>query len=162
MTSTSTGGTAYAVATATTTVSALCGSTTVTATDPATATVTQDARCAPSALSSAYSTYGLEYASDVPTGGANYTTTSARDGSQCCQLCADADRCAASSWDARTGGCRLEFPVDYASGELNCGEGLLAYYDAGPNHPMAPGEGLYVAALCGSVAYGQAKPDDGT
>lgn len=90
-----------------------------------------------------------------------YNTTTA-DGSQCCQLCVDSDHCAASAWNSQTGICKLAFPVDFETGELNCGEGFLVYYGAGPNHPMAPGSGLYVASLCGSLEYGSAQPDDGT
>ncbi|KAK3678374.1 hypothetical protein LTR78_001671 [Recurvomyces mirabilis] len=160
VTSTRSGGSAYAIATATATTEGVCGST-VTCTATASSTVTQDARCAPTALVSASNGFGLEYASDTPTGGAAFVTT-ADDASQCCQLCAEADRCAASLWDVRTGKCTLEFPVDFDSGELNCGEGALVYYDAGPNHPMAPGSGLFVGTLCGNVGYGSAKPDDGT
>lgn len=160
VTSTKYGATAYAIATAVATTSAVCGPT-VNATSWATSTVTQDARCAPSALTSAYNGYGLEYASDTPASGAAWATT-ADDASSCCQLCAEAPDCAASSWDIRTGVCKLEFPVDFDTGALNCGEGLLAYYDAGPDYPMAPGTGLWVAALCGDVEFGQAAPDDGT
>ncbi|TKA70194.1 hypothetical protein B0A55_07007 [Friedmanniomyces simplex] len=105
--------------------------------------------------------YGLEYASDVPGSGAAYSTTTS-DASSCCQLCADTASCAASTWDIRTGVCKLEFPVDFSTGALNCGEGALVYYDAGPDHPMAPGTGLFVAQLCGNVEYGSAQPDDGT
>ncbi|TKA61423.1 hypothetical protein B0A55_10859 [Friedmanniomyces simplex] len=154
VTSTQYGGTAYIIATATTTAAASSCPT-------GNATTTQDARCAPSALTSAYSGYGLEYASDVPGSGAAYSTTTS-DASSCCQLCADTASCAASTWDIRTGVCKLEFPVDFSTGELNCGEGALVYYDAGPDHPMAPGTGLFVAQLCGNVEYGSAKPDDGT
>ena len=105
--------------------------------------------------------YGLEYADDVPAGGAAYHTTT-DDAGQCCQLCAATESCAASSWDMRTGACTLEFPVDFDSGEMSCGEGLLAFYGAGPDHPMAPGTGLFVASLCGNVQFGSAAPDDGT
>ncbi|KAK5129684.1 hypothetical protein LTR08_002976 [Meristemomyces frigidus] len=156
VTTTSYGGTTYAIATAAaaTTTAACAGSANTTV-------VTQDVRCQPSNLISESNGYGLEYASDVPASGASYATT-AGDGSECCQQCADTANCAASSWDSRTGVCKLEFPVDSNSGELNCGEGLLAYYDAGPNSPMAPGTGLFVAALCGTVEFGSAAPDDGT
>lgn len=88
--------------------------------------------------------------------------TSTSDPSECCQLCAEAASCAASSWDIRTDQCRLEFPIDSTTGNMNCGEGLLAYYDAGPDYPMAPGTGLYIGTLCGNVEYGSAAPDDGT
>lgn len=156
VTSTRYGDTAYVIDSATTTAEALwCGNST------AVATTTQDARCAPSALTSQYNGFGLEYASDVTGGGAAYTTTTS-DASSCCQLCAEADSCAASLWDIRTGTCKLEFPVDYETGALGCGEGALVYYDAGPANPMAPGTGLFVGTLCGSVDYGNAKPDDGS
>lgn len=148
--STTTGGTTYTIATATASAVATCA-----------ATVTQDARCAPSALVSESQGYGLEYADYTPAGGASYTTSTA-DGSQCCQLCAETESCAASSWDVRTGECYITLPVDYSTGDMNCGEGMLAFYDAGPDSPMAPGAGLFVAALCGSVEYGSAAPDDGT
>ncbi|KAK0914930.1 hypothetical protein LTR91_011264 [Friedmanniomyces endolithicus] len=59
VTSTQYGGTAYTIASATTTAPASSCPTGNT-------TTTQDARCAPSALISAYAGYGLEYASDVP------------------------------------------------------------------------------------------------
>ena len=161
VTSTAYSGTAYEVATAIATASAMCGPTANGTGDASTTTVTLDARCAPTAMTSAYSGYGLEYADDVPLGGASYTTSTS-DASECCQLCTEAQSCAASSWDVRTGVCKLEFPTDYDTGEMNCGEGLLAYYDAGPDHPMAPGTGLWVAAVCGNVEYGSAPPDDGT
>jgi hypothetical protein len=45
---------------------------------------------------------------------------------------------------------------------LSCGLGLQVYYGAGPNHPMEPGSGLFVAEVCGRVAFANAKPDDGT
>lgn len=159
-TSTRYGGTAYAIATAVATSYAVCGPT-ANATAASTTTVTQDARCAPSALTSEYDGFGLEYADDTPAGGATYVTSTS-DASECCQLCAEAVSCAASSWDVRTEDCKLEFPTDYNTGDLNCGEGLLVYYDAGPDHPMAPGTGLYVGTLCGDVEYGNAAPDDGT
>lgn len=154
VTSTSYGGTAYAIATATATTSAMCGPTVNGTGTEAAKTVTMDARCAPSAMTSAYQGYGLVYSSDTPASGAAYVTT-ADDASQCCQLCAEADSCAASSWDIRTNQCRLEFPTDPTTGDLNCGEGLLAYCDAGPDHPMAPGTGLYVAQVCGNAQYGK-------
>ncbi|KAK1814555.1 hypothetical protein LTR12_011026 [Friedmanniomyces endolithicus] len=155
VTSTQYGGTAYTIASATTTAPASFCPT-------GNATTTLDARCAPSALISAYAGYGLEYASNVPGSGAAYTT-STQDASSCCQLCADTEHCAATTWDVRTGICTLEFPVEFDTGELSCGsEAALVYYDAGPDHPMAPGTGLYVAQLCGSVEFGSAQPDDGT
>ncbi|EMC93560.1 hypothetical protein BAUCODRAFT_26822 [Baudoinia panamericana UAMH 10762] len=85
------GGTAYTIATATaTTTPSLCGSATVNASTPTTTTITtHDVRCAPTALTSAYNGYGLEYIADTPTGGAHFTTNTT-DGSTCCQLCAEA------------------------------------------------------------------------
>ncbi|KAK0290381.1 hypothetical protein LTR35_002324 [Friedmanniomyces endolithicus] len=155
VTSTQYGGTAYTIASATTTAPASSCPTGNT-------TTTQDARCAPSALISAYAGYGLEYASDVPGSGAAYKTAT-QDASSCCQLCADTQHCAATTWDVRTGNCTLEFPVEFDTGALSCGsEAALVYYDAGPDHPMAPGMGLYVAQLCGTVEFGSAPPDDGT
>jgi hypothetical protein len=154
-TSTESGFTTYAIATALTT--APCDSP---------STTTQDVRCAPSALISAAGAsesstqYGLSWA-QLTSPGATYSTNTT-DASSCCQLCAEADKCAASSWDIRTGGCSLEFPVDWRTGELNCGTGLQAYYGAGPAHPMEPGTGLFVAELCGDVVFANAKPDDGT
>jgi hypothetical protein len=155
VTRTSSGFTAYDIATATTTT---CPS--------ASATTTQDARCAPSALISAAGAradteqYGLSYAQTVSSGSTYRANTT--DGSSCCQLCAGADKCAASSWDSRTGACTLSFPVQYDSGELSCGTGFQVYYGAGPNHPMEPGSGLFVAELCGRAYFANAKPDDGT
>ncbi|KAK5108028.1 hypothetical protein LTR62_008863 [Meristemomyces frigidus] len=160
VTSTQYGGTAYAIATSTTTTRAVCG-TTSTCTNTASSTVTQDARCAPSALTSAYNGFGLEYASNVPASGAFYATTT-DDASQCCQLCAKANKCAASIFDPKTKNCTLEFPVDFDTGALNCGEGALVYYGAGPDIPLAPGAGLFVAQLCGNLEFGNAPPDDGT
>ncbi|KAI7314557.1 hypothetical protein KC340_g9319 [Hortaea werneckii] len=163
VTSTSSGFvTAYAIATATATVEAKCGPTAnATAVNATTATVTQDARCAPSALTSEYNGYGLDYSGDTPAGGATFETNTT-DASSCCQLCAEADRCAASSWDLRTGECKLEFPITYNTGELSCGQGMLVRYHFGPNHPMEPGTGLYVAEVCGTAGYASSRPDDGT
>jgi hypothetical protein len=155
VTSTTSGFTAYDIGTATTTA---CPS--------SAATTTQDARCAPSALISAAGVrddttqYGLSYA-QLTSSGATYRANTT-DASSCCQLCAEADKCAASSWDSRTGACTLAFPVQFDSGELSCGLGLQVYYGAGPNHPMEPGSGLFVAEVCGRVAFANAKPDDGT
>lgn len=160
ITSTTSDGTAYAIATAYSTTPTKCGDVTVTPT-LLTTTVTLDPRCSPSAMTSAYNGYGIEWLSDTPTSGATYQTNTT-DSSACCQLCAEAEDCAASAWDIRTGACKLEFPVDYSSGEMNCGEGLLGYYNAGPNHPMSPGAGWFVAQICGNAQYGSAKPDDGT
>jgi hypothetical protein len=159
-TETQSGYTAYAIATALTTAvheEQTC---------PPTATTTLDARCAPSALISAAGAsesstqYGLSYAS-FTSPGAEYNTNTT-DASACCQLCAEADKCAVSSWDVRTGECRLGFPVSWRTGELSCGNGLMAYYGAGPAHPMEPGSGLFVAELCGQATFANAKPDDGT
>ncbi|KAK1090710.1 hypothetical protein LTR48_007763, partial [Friedmanniomyces endolithicus] len=78
VTSTQYGGTAYIIASATTTAPA-------SSCPIGNATTTLDVRCAPSALISAYAGYGLEYASNVPGSGAAYTT-STQDASSCCQL----------------------------------------------------------------------------
>lgn len=151
-------GTAYAVASE---------SATVTPAADACNIVVLDARCNPAAMVSAAggtnnTQYGLEYKSDVPTSGASYSTTTS-DASTCCQMCADMDDiCSGSAWDVRTNACYLEFAVNPLDGELNCGESLLAYYDAGPDNPMAPGTGWWVANICGSAEYGSAEPDDGT
>lgn len=160
VTSTKTGGRDWAIASAVATTTTSCGDSTVTE-DGTTSTVTLDARCSPSAMISAYDNYGIEWLSDTPAAGATYETTT-DDASDCCQLCAEADKCAASAWDIRSGVCKLEFPVDFDSGSLNCGEGLLGYYDAGPNNPMAPGTGWYVAEVCGNAEFGSAQPDDGS
>ncbi|KAF2864480.1 hypothetical protein K470DRAFT_254120 [Piedraia hortae CBS 480.64] len=152
-------GKAYAMASAVATTDAQCGSTN-SGLKP-TSTVTMDARCAPSAMTSAYNGFGIDYADNVPAGGATYTATT-DDASQCCQLCAESQSCAASSWDIRNHRCVLEFPVDPNKGTLNCGEGILAFYNAGPNHPMKPGTGLFVRAMCGDVEFGNTKPDDGS
>ena len=154
-TSTESGFTAYAIATAVTT-----------ACQTSAATVTQDARCAPSALISAAGVredttqYGLSYA-QLTSSGATYSTNTT-DASSCCQVCAEAEKCAASSWDSRTGKCTLAFPVQFDTSDFSCGLGFQVYYGAGPNHPMEPGSGLFVAELCGGVAFADAKPDDGT
>ncbi|CAN8099946.1 unnamed protein product [Discula destructiva] len=151
-------GTSYVIASA---------SATVTLAPEACSTATLDARCEPAAMVSAAggtnnTQYGLEWKSDVPTSGAVYSTTT-DDATSCCQLCADQDAiCSGSAWDVRTGACTLEFAVDPTDGRLNCGESLLAYYDAGPNSPMAPGSGWWVANICGTAEYGSAKPDDGS
>lgn len=166
VTQTSSGFTAYAIATAIATEPGQCGPTVNAAAPTSLATTTQDARCAPSALISAAGAsessqqYGLLY-SEGPSSGATYRTNTT-DASSCCQLCVEADKCAASSWDIRNGECRLEFPVSFGSGELSCGRGLQAYYNAGPNHPMEPGTGLFVAEVCGTATFANAKPDDGT
>ena len=155
VTSTTSGFTAYAIASAVTTE---C--------PKSTATVTQDARCAPSALISAAGVredttqYGLSYAQLTSSGATYHTNTT--DASSCCQTCAEAEKCASSSWDSRTGACTLAFPVQFDNGDLSCGLGLQVYYGAGPNHPMKPGSGLFVAEVCGTVAFANAKPDDGT
>ncbi|CAK4030804.1 Hypothetical predicted protein [Lecanosticta acicola] len=160
VTSTKSGGTAYAIDSATTSSATRCGSVTVTPT-LLTKTVSMDTRCSPSAMVSSYNSYGIEYLSNTPTAGASYSTN-ATDASTCCQLCAETDECATSAWDVRSGECRLDFPVNPTTGDLNCGEGVLGYYDAGPNHPMLPGTGWYVAKLCGNAQFGSAAPDDGT
>lgn len=160
VTSTKSGWTVYAIATAEATPTESCHN--VIAGMPApTFTTTQDARCAPSAMVSAWNGHGLDWQNDTPLSGAHWTTTT-DDASRCCQLCADQARCAASSWDIRTRVCKLEFPVDFASGALNCGQGLLAFAGVGPLRPMAPGTGLFVAELCGRVEFANAKPDDGS
>ncbi|KAJ4418514.1 hypothetical protein N0V82_005494 [Gnomoniopsis sp. IMI 355080] len=131
------------------------------------ATAILDSRCNPSAMVSAAggtnnTQYGLVSKSDVPTSGAKYSTTTS-DASSCCQMCAEMDDvCSGSAWDVRTGACFLEFAVNPVDGELNCGESLLAYYDAGPLSPMEPGAGWWVANICGSAEYGSAGPDDGS
>lgn len=151
-------GTAYAVASE---------SATVTPAAEACATVVRDARCDPLVMISAAggtnnTQYGLISISNVPTSGAAYSATTP-DASTCCQMCADMDDiCSGSAWDVRTNACYLEFAVNPVDGELNCGESLLAYYDAGPDSPMAPGAGWWVANMCGSAEYGSAAPDDGT
>ncbi|KAF2228731.1 hypothetical protein EV356DRAFT_581388 [Viridothelium virens] len=158
---TATGGHAYVVATATATTSAACG--VATSTDAATtSTTTQDARCAPSAMVSQLSGFGLNYLEETPdTAGAVYVT-SAEDASSCCQLCADADDCASSAWDIRTNQCRLQFTVAN-NGQLECGQvGLYGVSEDGPDHPMAPGTGWYLAAVCGQVEEIPGKPDDGS
>lgn len=108
--------------------------------------------------------YGLEYASNVPGSGGFYSTTT-EDAGTCCQMCVELEdslSCAGSVWDVRTGACTLEFPTDSVSVVLNCGESVLAYYDAGPDYPMSPGTGLWVANVCGAAQFGGAAPDDGT
>ena len=165
VTTTSYGGTEYAIATETATYYAVCGPT-LNSTAPA-VTTTQDARCAPTALVSAAggsngsAGYGLNYLDNTTGGGATYTTSSS-DASACCQLCVEADGCASSAWDIRSKQCRLEFPVDFNSGQMSCGSGLLAFYDYGPNHPMAPGTGWWIGTGCGHADYAAAKPDDGS
>lgn len=160
VTSFKTGGKAYAIATDGATTKTTCGSSTVTAVGE-TATVSLDAKCSPAAMTSAYNGYGISYLSDTPLAGATYQTNTT-DASACCQACATSWQCAASAWDIRTGECRLEFPVQWDTGVLNCGQGLLAYYDAGPDSPMSAGTGWYVAELCGKAIYGNTKPDDGS
>ncbi|KAF2725965.1 hypothetical protein K431DRAFT_56098 [Polychaeton citri CBS 116435] len=161
VTSTSYGGTAYAMATAVATTAATCGPT-VNGTAPTT-TVTRDARCADSAIISQASGFGLDWLNDTPGNpGATYVTTTG-DAGECCQICADADSCAGSAWDIRSGSCRVEFAVGYDTNELQCGdEAGLAFYNYGPNHPMSPGTGWYVADLCGHWDFANTKPDDGS
>ena len=160
-TTTSYGGTTYYVATATATTDALCGPTVNASYPTTTKTVSQDSRCAPTALVSAYNGFGLEYGEDATLGGTAYQTT-ASDASECCQLCAETENCAASRWDIRNKVCRLSFPVQYDTGAPSCSSPMLMFYDAGPNHPMAPGTGWYVGTICGQVQYANAKPDDGS
>lgn len=162
VTETFSGGHAYVIATATTTASAVCGATTFTNT-ATTSTTTQDARCAPSAMVSQLSGYGLNYLEETPdTGGAVYVT-SASDASSCCQLCAEAVDCASSAWDIRSNQCRLQFDVDSSTGQQVCGEvGLYGVSEDGPDHPMAPGTGWYLAAVCGQIEEIPGAPDDGS
>ena len=124
--------------------------------------MTQDARCAPTAMVSQYSGFGLNYLEEVPgVGGAVYIT-SAQDASSCCQLCAEAVDCATSAWDIRSNQCRLQFDVD-RSGQQVCGQvGVTGVNEDGPDHPMAPGTGWYLAAVCGTVEGINGPPDDGT
>nr|POE87781.1 hypothetical protein CFP56_11010 [Quercus suber] len=157
VTQTKSGGHAYVIATVTATASAVCGPT---VTSSKTTTATYDARCAPSAMTSAYRGFGLNY-NFAPDPGAGYRTT-AKDAESCCQLCIHAHDCANSAWDIRNNACYLSFPVDYNTGALNCGLGSTLWYDPGPDSPMAPGTGLYVGLGCGSVEYFQSPPDDGT
>jgi hypothetical protein len=165
-TSTRYGGHAYVVETTTAHTTGLCSAksnaTAINATTSApTSTLTLDARCAPSALTSAYSSYGLSTKDDCPAGGAAYKGTT-DDASQCCQMCANANSCAAMAWDSRTGACTLEFSVDSTSGTMDCGYGMNAFYDYGPDSPMSPGSGLYVQAICGNIVFAAAGPDDGS
>ncbi|KAJ4386108.1 hypothetical protein N0V93_009000 [Gnomoniopsis smithogilvyi] len=123
---------------------------TVTPAADACVTVVRDARCDPSLMVAAAggtnnAQYGLISKSDVPTSGPKMDNI-----------------CSGSAWDVRTNSCFLEFAVNPVDGELNCGESLLAYYDAGPISPMAAGAGWWVANICGSAEYGSAEPDDGT
>lgn len=160
VTSTKSGATAYEVATATITSSGLCGPTT---TGNFTSTTTQDAKCAPTALVSAYNGYGLTIIEDTPSGGGATFFASTIDASSCCQLCVENSLCAAMAYDPSTQQCRLEYPVDFETGQQSCAyEGLYALYDAGPEHPLAPGAGYYVQTGCGSIGYFNAPPDDGT
>ncbi|OQO05348.1 hypothetical protein B0A48_09116 [Cryoendolithus antarcticus] len=162
---TSTGGKAYTVATATTTLCTACGPTVSATASTSAATATLDARCAPSSLRSAAGgtdngQFGIQFIGTITGAVYSQNTTTASD---CCQLCVDAGNCAVSAWDVQTGVCRLEFTADYSTGKVNCGNQLvIAYYDAGPSRPMAPGSGLFVGDLCGTVGYFSAKPDDGT
>ncbi|KAI9708358.1 MAG: hypothetical protein M1820_004062 [Bogoriella megaspora] len=163
VTKTSSGAHAYAVATASTTVtSSVCGATTVAA-NTTTATTTQDARCAPTAQVSQVYGFGLNYLEEVPSVGGAVFVTTAKDAGSCCQLCAEANECASSAWDIRTNQCRLQFEVDRNSGQGVCGQvGVTGVSEAGPNHPMAPGTGWYLAAVCGQVNGHSGKPDDGS
>lgn len=153
-------GTEHVIATETATADATCGDTTETVATW-TSTVSLDARCSPAAMTSAANDFGIDYLSDVPASGATFET-SADSASSCCQLCAEANKCAASAWDIRSGRCKLEFPTAWDTGALSCGQGLLGYYKFGPNHPMSPGAGWYISEICGSVQFAQEQPDDGT
>lgn len=153
-------GTKHVIATAIATVSPVCGATT-TSIATWTSTVSLDKRCAPASMTVKSHGFGIDWLSDVPATGATYEVET-ENASLCCQLCAETDKCAASAWDIRNGLCKLEFPTDWSTGQLSCGQGLLGYYAAGPNHPMSPGAGWYVSTLCGWVQFANAKPDDGT
>lgn len=167
VTRTTTGGTSYTVGTAYTTTCIGCGPTITPSTSVDAVTVTRDNRCAPAAITSAAGQYngsagfGILYLNDEPLGGATYKT-SAQDASACCQLCLEEEGCASSGWDIRTNECRLMFPVQWDTGALTCGNGALAFYDYGPNHPIQPGTGWFMAAGCGYVQYAGTKPDDGS
>ncbi|CZT17692.1 uncharacterized protein RCC_03529 [Ramularia collo-cygni] len=153
-------GTEHVIATETATAEAVCGD--VTETVPAwTSTVSMDSRCSPAAMIVEGRGFGIDYVTDVPNTGATYETTT-DNASICCQLCAETDKCASSGWDIRSGNCKLEFPTKWDTGELSCGLGMMGMYAAGPNHPMSPGAGWYLAELCGRVDLFNAKPDDGT
>ncbi|PIA92716.1 hypothetical protein CB0940_04248 [Cercospora beticola] len=160
VTSIKTGGKAYAIATAFAEQPTTCGTETITQKGQ-TATVTLDPKCSPTAMISAYAGYGIQRLDNTPSAGATWKTNTT-DASQCCQLCATSWQCAVSAWDIRTGECRLEFPVQWNTGELNCGTGAFAWYDVGPSTPMEPGTGWFLAELCGKATYGNTKPDDGT
>ena len=159
---TSSGGHAYVIATATATTSVHCGALTVT-NNATMSTTTQDSRCAPSAMVSQYSGFGLDYLEETPDSGGAIYVTDASDASSCCQICADAVDCASSAWDIRSNQCRLQFDVDQHSGELVCGQiGVIAVNEDGPLHPMAPGTGWYLAAMCGTLEEVNGLPDDGS
>lgn len=152
VTETTCSGTTIAVASASTTVSADC------------CTKTLDARCAPSAIitsggpGGSNGEFGIEYYD--ASGGTTYVT-STPDAASCCQLCADAYKCAQSVWDSTSDTCTLIFAADSESADLSCGY-MYAYYDAGPDSPLAPGAGLWIAPICGGIGTYQAAPDDGT
>lgn len=163
ITSISSGGIAYVVATATSTLSTVCGP--IMSAQPATTTtMIRDIRCAPTALTSAYSNFGIDWLSDHPGyPGAVYKTTT-KDAAECCQICADAHRCSNSAWDIRNNECRLEFVV-WPHEEQSCDYergGLLGYYVWGPNRPMEPGSGWWIGSICGKAQFAGAKPDDGS
>ena len=162
VTETFSGGHSYVIATATALASSVCGAATVTK-STSTSTTTQDPRCAPSAQVSQYNGFGLNYLEETPaSGGAVYVTT-ASDASACCQLCAEAVDCASSAWDIRSNQCRLQFTVDSSTGAQECGNvGVYGVNEDGPDHPMAPGTGWYLAAVCGSVEEISGPPDDGS
>lgn len=153
-------GTEHIIATQTATTDSVCGAATTTVATW-TSTLSYDKRCAAAQMTVAANGFGIDWLSDVPATGATYETNT-DNASDCCQLCAEADKCAASAWDIRNGECRLEFPTKWDTGALSCGQGLLGYYAAGPNHPMSPGAGWYISEICGFVDFGAAKPDDGT
>lgn len=165
MTSTTSGGTAYALATATSTISEICAATTIQSNETS-ATVTYASQCAPTSIVSSYDGYGIEYLEELNLGGASYDTTTS-DAGACCQLCVETYQCATSAWDS-TGSesCHLDFVAPDAAGPAGssgaCGNGLLGLYDAGPEHPLSPGAGWYIGTGCGYAEYASAPPDDGT
>ncbi|QIX01241.1 hypothetical protein AMS68_006758 [Peltaster fructicola] len=166
--STTSTGTTYMIATATTKTCQMCGPTTTLASNGTTQpTTTYDARClSPTSAASAAAstgsipTYGFSYLDDHPGGGALFRTTTSNP-QACCQLCVEQSGCAGSAWDIRSNECRLEFPVG-SDGNPSCGAAAQAYYDFGPVHPMAPGTGWYLSPVCGRFDIANAKPDDGT
>lgn len=160
-------GTSYIIGTAYSTACQLCGPTIEPSGSVSATTMTQDARCAPTAITSAAGQYngsdgfGISYLNPVPLGGATFNVSTS-DASACCQLCVQEQGCAASAFDIRTSECILMFAVQWDTGILSCGQGVLAFYDYGPNHPMEPGTGWYLASGCGYFQTAGAKPDDGS